>query len=640
MDVPAILTLDGRRFPNCRITDFSAGGLYLDGANTDWRLANWKRRQLVDRTARVDVPLGQGSQQQISVKVQIVHIADQGLGVSFLDGEMPLREYLGGVVQRNRRRIASSVSGPGNPRYRTRLFTLIRGQALTFLRERLAVFFSECRERLLAATDRSTDLSPAELFHSLSILDNHQARIDAAISSNLEAKFATLQAKGRQAKEELDGSGHQELGLLDKGTFEEWLTIVSFGRSVEAGVLHHLNRLEQMLTGLAMRPVTREDNPVAPASLLSALSDALQELDIGFPMRRLVYPVFIATVLKQIDRLYDQLNASLASANVQSQPTDSQLHSTSPVVAAKPARPQHHRSLLKTLAAMSSLRETPSQPAGEGPRQMDGVQTADHSQITEALASLSPGNRQSLLRRLEQALRTGSGGGETRPIELDSDTRQTINTTQRLLAVAGQDNRIGGQLDPLFKWLELPVVEEVIATPNLFDDPDHPVRRLLESIDHLALHIDPETPDPELKTTLEGLMQPLGTDPATSNRDLILHAQQVIDRLVNRRRDAFERNRGLVVKCQRQRDRFENTRRLITNQLSEKLEGRSIAVAVDRLLRLGWPGLLIHSAVSHGDSSPQTRHYLEVVDTLLEAFEKLIDEADAHGSIVRTPGDT
>ena len=145
MDVPAILTLDGRRFPNCRITDFSAGGLYLDGANTDWRLANWKRRQLVDRTARVDVPLGQGSQQQISVKVQIVHIADQGLGVSFLDGEMPLREYLGGVVQRNRRRIASSVSGPGNPRYRTRLFTLIRGQALTFLRERLAVFFSECR---------------------------------------------------------------------------------------------------------------------------------------------------------------------------------------------------------------------------------------------------------------------------------------------------------------------------------------------------------------------------------------------------------------------------------------------------------------------------------------------------------------
>ena len=158
----------------------------------------------------------------------------------------------------------------------------------------------------------------------------------------------------------------------------------------------------------------------------------------------------------------------------------------------------------------------------------------------------------------------------------------------------------------------------MLQNPALLDDADHPARKLLESIDKLAPYASAdETEEPLLQ-----IIEQISSAPAEQSQAQLIEATHKIENLLNRKRKAFDQNLSRVVESSRQNDLLDKARQNIEQQLRERLENRSVSVVVDRLLQLGWPGLLIQSKISKNDPEKKTKAYLGALDFLVKLFDQ------------------
>ncbi len=629
VDHTAALSYGGHSFRDCRIKDYSAGGLYLafgDPANPPHGLV--ENAQTGPTDVAIEVPVSVGGHSSLSVVARTVHISEYGVGVAFHRENTQLTEYIQTIPE---------ISCQHPPQFTAeekasgfKLLYAVHDLSQRFLRKHIADFFNRAQERLLSAADQASDSRQANIFHTLSSIRDQQQTISRTLENELERRFDSLRAGNSVSNDAPSPNpAGPELSLVDKNEFEEWLVIVGLSRSIEAKFSAQLHSLERTLTYLTTQPINGDRNPIAPVSLLSGLSNVLRGLETEYAERKLIYSAFFEGVLTKIRTLYEETNSLLGSQGILIQEVDH--HGTGgpeiprPTAAAeKPVRTSEHaQPVLSTLTSIASL----NSGAREQAEDTDNVETIGREKIIQSLYSLTPEKSQTVLQRIEADL-AQSANGEI-AIRLDQNTRCTIDTTEQLVTALSEDERLGAELRQLVRWLELPMINEALAEPSLLDQTNHPLTGLLESIDRLSAYTEAEKTDEETKLALNNIVELFKDTPVDSSRNRILQAKREIDELLDKKQKVFEKNRAIVVDSRKQRDRFDQIRGLVTELLRKRLEGKSISVALDRLIHLGWPGLLIHSAVSSGITANKTTSYLSVVDYLLKVFA----ETSAPGNV-------
>jgi len=479
-------------------------------------------------------------------------------------------------------------------------------------------FFTECEKRLPDEAEIApVDALKTDIYYTHSVLKKQNASIIDSQLTQLSSRFNQLrESSGSQESQSTSSSISQELDLVDKEDFEEWVVIVGLGRSVEAEIPALLQLVEMGLTCLVKRAIHSDTNPVSPAFLLWTLSHSLECLNITLPARRIVYGIYKEAVLSPIDELYTELSDIFERQGIDTNVVSigsRAAKSKQNAVGIKPTRRNGIRSMMGTLSSMIS---SGWESRGSERKSIHDSRPADKREIISSLDSLNRISERPMAELIQQSL--SRKGGRYGAAQLDRESRDTISATEQLLSELKQDSRLSESLQNLVRSMKIPVIREVLDNPSLLDETDHPARKLLESIDKLA----PYSGTDDSEEPLLQIIEQISSSPAEQSQVQLIEATHKIENLLSHKREVFDNNLSIVLESSRQNDLFDKARQLIERQLRQRLDGRSVSVIVDRLLQLGWPGLLIQCKASRTDHCKKTKVYLDALDLLLELFDQ------------------
>jgi len=188
-------------------------------------------------------------------------------------------------------------------------------------------------------------------------------------------------------------------------------------------------------------------------------------------------------------------------------------------------------------------------------------------------------------------------------------------------------------LKPFFERWRRPLLELARHEPNLFDEPEHPVRRLLDTLELVALSAtDTRGVEDNIRQYLQNWTEHLQQGAKLERESVALltaAVEQLTAPLVKARNRRVERLRET---CQGQQ-RMADAHRQVERELDRRFGGINVPKVIVRLLQQGWRQWLLLTRLRCDDYDPEWVDSLEVLDqllTLLGPDQPLPEAAEAH----------
>jgi diguanylate cyclase (GGDEF)-like protein len=640
--------LDGHvRFPEgrslaCEIRDFCAGGVFLT------LLPGMKV------SARRDLPVtvlfgGDGGVGAFQLTGRIAHVAAQGLGIAFLEPPAPA------ALAALRDKVALPATGRavalerGEPDSQLSALNRICRQALEAqLSPVLADFFAHVSSVLLdAAAHAGTNAEQATYFEAMSLLKAHRREIEQRFSHHVLQQAETFEIPPSEPCDTSDGG---QLGLVDSGTFEDWLNVNEEIARLENQHLPELQRMEQRFTWLAHREVNRRNNPYGPCVIEHAFRSALSDLQLDNAPKRLIYRVFGRVLDPRLGDLYQRLDeitgrlvpgtleSSIASRRLPA--ADSGPAREAPAEVAPPRRPKCEPDVRPTpYAAAGALLQlcAQSHPSLSAGLQPDSRATASVIQALRRLQARMAAQRvdyvqtSSIEAELAQDLASAPA-----PLPLGEVERQTIETLGALMDSVLAQDWIPVGIRPFFQDLQIPLLEAALADSSLIHGESHPARDVVNLMERLALAANArgELENSPLRQALEELTARIARE-AVDHPGVFQEAKAQLEKLTAPLLKARARQLARLQETCEAKGRLEAARNAVGEAINARIAGRLVPSVVLQLLDAGWRQLLVLTALREGAESQSWLSLLAVLDRLLlwlapENTGKVIPALEAH----------
>ena len=597
---PARLRVGSQTLSGCHINNFSRGGFSL--ALDRQTVTGLRDLQPAgdDPSLQAEVLLdAQSGDETFQVPVRIAFASDGALGVAFMQPDARLLAYLSDCLR---------SAGTGSPEPGSGPLAWVEALLHDFLKARFSDCLSLLEEACLELEDRASQQEQPELRRARNVLsgskDELRERFLAYVGDSWQQLHTPMNA------EQGGAADHQDLELVDQQEFDEWASVVALARRQESRLSHTLFELSRAFAFIVRTPVSSDNNPLAPYTLLWAFKKSLDPLQLAGATRQTAYQVFSEQILATLDPLYQQVYQQLDRQGLlvaPARPRTSPGASDTGVPEEAQQRPRP-RTLVETLSSYIGRK----QPAGES----DKHRVSSNAAVTHALDNLVPGDQRGLADRVEQAL---SGPGAEGGTELSPESRQIIDATEQLLRVAQQDPRHDSTMRRILRQIQLPLAKAAIEDPSVLNDPRHASRQLLDNLDQLALlgsgddnSLLARGQDQQLRSVLESLE-------AAGGRADLEQVSEKVNELLSERRHAFNSNLEQVVNGYRAARQAHAASRQVRAFLEQELAG-SVSILVDRLLRSGWAGLMVQVAEAGEEKAKVLKGYQRILLMIHEAF--------------------
>lgn len=611
IDHPAGLTYDGERYDRCRIRNFSKGGLYIQLA--DGRLGE----KLPDgyftlaerRHGVIDIqPEG------IRVKVSIVYLHGEGLGLAFDDPASPaLFEALMSTLRRPAEpRKGSSQGAKPDIQLGHRLLQQVRGSVSDYIQARLKDFFLEVRQDLLAHASENGDTQDESAYYfTYNTLEKHRGEIDAQFRNELDKRLSEM---AREAGNEtaLPDDLPAELALVEKQEIDTWILFNDVARQVEDSLAANLGKLESAFHFIFGRVLTGENNPVSPISLVDILREVLQPLDLNVQNLQIVLAAFQKRLLNDLNYLYQQL-LQLFQQQLGELPKGhggggwTIVSSQGDVI-----RSQGERSL-QQLSSLAHMQPDIKEREGGDDRPV-----AEPEVVVESLDQLASMQGAPIATQLQSALDKSLSS----PRKLSVETQAAIGAGDELISALCNDSMMAPELCDLLERLKILVIESILQDPSLLDNDEHPVRQLLAAIESMMPYLSPVLRRSQMKDRdrqcLTEMIKKIESGEIKNLHDV---KTQVVE-LQQELKERFEKNKGLAISRCEKDENLKQAHATVLTALEERLSGRSVSRVIDLLFKYGWANLLVQTYVLHGEASAGWKAYLLVLDILVKTFEQ------------------
>ncbi|MDY6841694.1 MAG: DUF1631 family protein, partial [Pseudomonadota bacterium] len=640
----------GEAWP-CQIADFCAEGLFVrysseTSKKLDRALASGIPPELVVRFRALD-----GARRH-ELHVSIVRRIDGAMGVNF---SRPNPEAVDAMLQQcggSRRQDRASLRAPSD-RVQFVLHQSARA-VVQFIEPLMDACFVQMVEGLKqAARQASNDQQANEYMDASGQIQARQRVIWHQMARSLESPL-------KPAPKGFPGS---ELSVVDKGEFEEWLTIRVMVTKADTRYRGDLLELKLRLDKLGVANATGHHNPLGPSLVCEAFHNGLNQLKASREVEKVCMRVFEQTVLQQLGSLYQELNDILirhgvlpdldlskylseqAGAKpeedkkpVQPEPVMEKSAAEEPKSNPKPgdevakkARPRRKsgmlgnefrghaqaaqtafatvRNLLNTLSESRMARGDPEplpfQPtarplsSGEFQRELQQLQ-AQPVDVGEELAPLRD-------RVVEQVKASGDN-------RLDEKQQETVDVVDRFFRSVVESPKLSEYAQQRMRQLDVPVLKVVMRDPAFFDDQDSPVRGVMNRLAQLG--IKGGRINPVAQRRIDELVQRITTD-FEQDTGVFEQAVQELDTLIDRQNLVYRRNVERVTAAAEGAQKVAESKKAVAVALDQKLGGRKVPRAVLSLLDGGWRDLLSLTWIRQGPESQLWQDYQAVVDSLL-----------------------
>ncbi len=526
----------------------------------------------------------------------------------------------------------------------------------------LDTLFEKLDDALYDLADKAgSDRLYSRYFDAMRLFRKQSRNIKAIFLRQLQ-RTGDLTASGLVQTESTSFDSHSldTFALVDDEELEKSLAVSNLVSKAESRYQRELHELGRYLGHLlGRRELSPAFNPLGPMAICEAFGTALKPLqDIDLSIKLVLYKLFDQQVMDHLEGVYAQcLSLAVAYGLNPMAPAPGRTVSASPR-GASPA-PPHERFALKPLPATRIGPQADPSTAGRVPfdslrsllnawRDPDPavdrgvpddsvvVQTSDLmallSELQDASWRTRPGSyaAEELRARLDGALEVDPLAQDSRHRSLGEIDEDTLELVALLFDSIIQSAELPDPIKVLVGRLQIPLVKVALLDKSLFDNPDHPARRLLNRIaDATVGWTDDEERTPD---SLYGrIEQIVGRVIGEFDRDLTIFSDldaELANYLVQeaaRARPIEER----VCAIATERDRLASARLNAQTVIDERLKSAPwVPAVVASLLNEGWREVLYRAYISGGERSKKWLKGVDIVDRLLWSVQPKADPQD------------
>lgn len=651
----------GEAWP-CQIADFCPEGLFV-------RYSGETSRKL-DRAFAAGTPpelivrfRGLDGARRHELHVAIVRRIDGAMGVNFT---RPNPEAVDAMLQQcgsSRNQDRSSLRAPSD-----RVQFVLHQSAkavIQFIEPLMDVCFVQMVAGLKQAAQKASNDQQANEYMDAS------GQIQARQRVMWHQMARSLESPLKPAPKGFPGS---ELSVVDKGEFEDWLTIRVMVTKADTQYRGDLLQLKLRLDNLGIANATGHHNPLGPSLVCEAFHGGLNQLKASREVEKVCLRVFEQTVLQQLGPLYKELNNILIRHGVlpdldlskylseyavaKSDEKPAQARPEQPRAEEKPATaPEPEPEPEKAATAETVARRKPGMLGGEFRGYAQAAQTAfatvrnllntlTASRVARGDSApvpfqpnarpLSSGELQRELQQLQgQALDSGADVAplrervvekvkESGDNRLNEEQQGTLDVVDRFFRSVVESPKLSDYAQQRMRQLEVPVLKVVMRDPAFFDDQDSPVRGVMNRLAQLG--VKGGRINPVVQRRVDELVHRITTD-FEQDTGVFEQTVQELDTLIDRQNLVYRRNVERVTAAAEGAQKVAESKKAVTDVLNQKLGGRKVPKAVLSLLDGGWRDLLSLTWIRQGPDSQLWQDYLSVIDSLLSFAE------DANSSI-------
>jgi Protein of unknown function (DUF1631) len=517
------------------------------------------------------------------------------------------------------------------------------------LHEPLRRCLSEFERELFALAERThRHTEQQDCFASRQRVLQDRTVLEQQFIAQLGAAFDNIDTAAEKSAGPAETKAWQSLELLDPVKQELTIALSQLGSRGEvrhSSALYELGYRVAVL--VAAPPLEGEALPLGPQALAQAFHQAASALDLPLEHYLLLLQSFDHWLIQALAPVYDTINAQLQADGILPQlrsiPVPRHIGSrpqaattaepaTSPtseparhagVAGAPPGAPIEVLESLRDLLAQRRADQgvTRGQAAGRA-ASPDELQAAlgalqQHlAQVTDQ-ASRELRSAQRLREELLMQLNIDNPAGAPRT-QLSDVQGDTVELVAMLFEQLGQQLQGSGSARALLGDLQVPMLRMAIADQGFFEKPEHPARKLLDTVTGAAndwLDGSDDEVNRPLAIKLEQLVARASKEPPSTG----LYTSLLADiehhlALLSRKAQAAERRH---VEAAQGRERLDLARRRAGELMAERFAQSPPRGLLRALLDRAWSDVLALTLLRHGEESAEFSAQLAITDRLL-----------------------
>ncbi|MDI9244129.1 DUF1631 family protein [Marinobacter sp. CHS3-4] len=650
---------NGQALP-CQISDFCAEGLFVRySGDTSKRLdqlfSNGKSSDLVVRFRSLD------GRKRHELHVDVRRRIDGAMGVSFTRSNPEAIDAMLSQVGGSRDQGRVSLKAPSD-RVQFVLHQTARA-VIQYIEPLMDASLVEMVKALKESAQKAgNDQQANEFMDASGQLAARQRVIWHQMAKNLESPLKPAQK----------GAPGSELSVVDKGEFEDWLTLRVMVTKADTQYRGDLLQLKLRLDKLGVSNATGHHNPLGPALICESFHAGLSQLKSSRDVEKVCLRVFDKTVLKNLEPMYQELNNILVrhgvlpdldlSKYLSEQTPKPEQEKKTPQQPAKPdlqEKAEQETSASTPVEKPKSEKQGGTEPASRrrfGARSMRstsefrGYSTAAQTAFATVRSLLgtlsasrvargdpepvlfSPGARELSAGELHKQLQQLQV--EAAPVDEDATLRDrvveqvkssgdhalgeeqqaTLDVVDRFFNSVSESPKLSEYARERMRQLEVPVLKVVMRDPEFFEDRDSSVRGVMDRLAQLG--VKGGRLNPVVQRRIDELIQRINND-FEQDTGVFDSAVTELDTLIDRQNLVYRRNVERVTAAAEGAQKVAESKTAVARVLEAKLGGRKVPRAVKSLLDGGWRDLLSLTWIRQGEDSPLWQDYLSVIDSLM-----------------------
>ena len=637
----------GENLP-CQIADFCAEGLFVRySAETSRKLDQVLSRGAPELIVRFRSPDGR---KRHELYVNVMRRIEGAMGVGFTRSNPEAVNAMLEQCGANRHQDRASLRAP------TDKVQFVLHQSAKAVVQYIEPLMDACLVQMVtalreAAQRAGNDQQANEFMDASGQLQARQRIIWHQMARSLESPL----------KPAPRGAPGAELSVVDKGEFEDWLTIRVMVTKADTQYRGDLLQLKLRLDKLGIANATGHHNPLGPALICEAFHSGLVLLKAGRDVEKACLKVFEKTVLMQLGPLYRELNNILVRHGVLPDLDLSKYlseHSPAEADSSRNKAPAAPRVESPVIAEAAPVRE--GEPPGLEMARVPGRKSSSEFRGYAAAAQTAFATVKNLLGTLTASR---LARGDMAPVEFSPDARKlsagelqkqlqelqlqsaaaspeqpslrervvervresgehalgdeeqsTLDVVDRFFSSVVESPKLSEYAQSRMRQLEVPVLKVVMRDPRFFDDQDSPVRGVMNRLAQLG--VKGGRINPVVQRRIDELIQRIATD-FEQDTGVFESAVQELDGLIDRQNLVYRRNVERVTAAAEGAQKVSESKKAVAAVLEQKLAGRKVPKAVVSLLDGGWRDLLSLTWIRQGQDSPLWQDYLSVIDSLM-----------------------
>ena len=445
-----------------------------------------------------------------------------------------------------------------------------------------------------------------------------------------------------------------ELSLVGDQDFEITLAVDKATSRLRYNCAEELVALDARIADLLGRgDLAENDNPLGPRALCEALLDGIARMDIEQNARIVLLNQFDLVLTTELAAIYQGINRHLidhgilpdlkvgAKARAAAARSTGQAGQASSPAAAAPASDNDMLSLFEQLAGRpagsgyggqigGSVQAGGSGRAGSGGG-LEGVDFLDSLSQLQTGGMLLPGGARFELPMLDaSSVRNVLRTLQQSPVMQAASPLDAVlvDAVAMLFDVVFDEAAIPDRLKAQIGRLQIPVLKAALLDRNFFSQPHHPVRRMLDAIAALAVHLpDTEAGNARLET-ISAIVNRVHDD-FEQDVGIFADAADTLESLYASVDEAVEETAETTlredIEALRKTERAELAPVVVHDFINRALKDQTVDESVREFLRRDWAVLLTRYYVEAGD---QGAHFNSHVETMRELVWSVQSKAD------------